>query len=74
MNETEQIKLAEVKPYSTKELAAIYGIGKNAMATWLKPLRGKLLDAQLGYYWNVRQVKIIFEHFGHPEVKNNPKP
>jgi len=73
VNQPEQINLVEVKPYSTKELAALYGIGKDAMKTWLDKVREKILDEQLGRHWNIRQVKIIFEHFGHPEIKTNPK-
>lgn len=65
--------LAEIKPYNTKELAQLYGIGKDAMSSWLGKVRDKLLDKQLGRYWNVRQVQIIFDHFGHPRINNKPQ-
>lgn len=64
---------APIKPYNTKQLAALYGIGKVTMRVWLNKIREKILDPQLGRSWNIRQVKIIFEHFGHPEIQQKNK-
>ncbi len=62
MAETEKI---EIKPYSKKELAALYKIGVRSMDTWLKPFE-KELGKRNGWYYNVKQVRYIFEKLGLP--------
>ena len=62
MTETEKI---EIKPYSKKELAALYKIGVRSMATWLKPFEREL-GKRNGWYYNVKQVRYIFDKLGSP--------
>lgn len=55
----------EIKPYSKKELAAIYGITPRSFSTWLKPF-SSLIGIKIGKYYNIHQVKIIVEKLGFP--------
>lgn len=54
-----------VKPYSTKELAEIYGICDKTFKKWIKPFLDEIGIKQ-GRYYNVIQVKIIFAKLGVP--------
>lgn len=66
--------LAPIKPYNSKQLSQLYGIGKDALRAWLKLVPQELLGKQVGRNWNVKQVTLLFNHFGHPEIeKTNPK-
>lgn len=64
--------LVQVKPYRSKELAALYNISEKTFTAWLNKIRDKL-GPQVGRAWNVNQVKFMFNHFGHPETneRNN---
>lgn len=54
-----------VRPYMPNELASIYSISHPTMTNWLKSIKEKT-GVRLGQYYSVRQVEIIFEHFGVP--------
>lgn len=62
---------APIKPYSTKELCALYDIGSRTFYSWMGKIKTDLLGPQIGNKWNVRQVKFMFEHWGHPETQTN---
>jgi len=55
-----------IKPYSLKELAALYNVSKNTFKKWLEPVN-RQIGKRVGYYYNIHQVKIIFKHLGIPE-------
>ena len=56
-----------VKPYSPLQLAVLYGINKKTFIKWIKPFQGELGERS-GHYFNVRQVKIIFEKLDVPHL------
>jgi hypothetical protein len=62
MAEEEKI---EIKPYSKQELADLYKIGVRSMTTWLKPFE-KNIGKRYGRYYNLKQVRCIFEKLGLP--------
>jgi hypothetical protein len=55
----------QVRPYTTKELAAIYGVCDRTFKNWLKPF-AEALGPKQGRFYSVIQVKIIFEKLGVP--------
>ena len=55
----------EIKPYSTKELANIYGVCEKTLKKWLIPFHQEVGERH-GRYYNVAQVKIIFGRLGVP--------
>jgi hypothetical protein len=55
----------EIKPYTKKELAAIYKITPRSFSTWLKPFNA-LIGKKIGKYYNINQVRIIIEKLGFP--------
>ena len=59
--------LIKIQAYTPSELAAIYGMKWGVMNQWLKYLE-QYTGPRIGRYYTPRQVKIIFEHLGLPEV------
>jgi transposase-like protein len=57
--------VTEIKPYTTKELAAIYGVCDKTLKKWMKPFAVEIGEKQ-GRYYTVAQVKTIFEKIGVP--------
>jgi hypothetical protein len=57
--------VTELKAYSTKELAVIYGISDKTFKKWLLPFVNSIGNKH-GRYYTVAQVKIIFEKLGVP--------
>jgi hypothetical protein len=55
----------DIKPYTKKELAAIYGISPKSFCTWIKPMASEI-GPKRGKFLNVIQVRIIFKHLGFP--------
>ena len=55
----------EMKHYSTKELARIYGVCDKTLLKWMKPFTTCIGQKQ-GRYYTVAQVKLIFEKLGMP--------
>ena len=55
----------EIKPYTKKELAAIYKITPRSFSTWIKPFT-QLIGLKIGKYYNIHQVKIIIDKLGFP--------
>lgn len=54
------------QPYTTDELAMLYGITAKTFLKWLEPFK-KEIGEKIGWYFNIRQVNIIFEKLGRPE-------
>jgi len=57
-----------LKPYNIKELAELYVMSKKTMRTWLKP-HAEAIGPRHGRYYTIRQVAIIFEKLGMPQVR-----
>lgn len=55
----------EIKPYTKKELAAVYGISPRSFYTWIKKIQSDV-GPKRGKYFNVNQVRIIIEKLGLP--------
>lgn len=55
----------EIRPYTTAELARLYGISKTTLNKWLKPHR-LFIGERIGHIYNALQVKHIFEKLGPP--------
>jgi hypothetical protein len=59
----------EIKPYTKKELAAIYGMSPRSFSTWMKPF-DVIVGAKVGKYYNIHQVKMIIDKLGLPCTMN----
>lgn len=59
----------EIKPYSTKELASIYGVCDKTLKKWLLPF-AEAIGKKQGRYYNVAQVKTVFDKLGIPNILN----
>lgn len=57
----------EIKPYSTKELAGIYGVCDKTLKKWLLPFN-EAIGKKQGRYYNVAQVKTVFDKLGVPNI------
>jgi len=60
------LKIA-VKPYTTKELAALLNMSRSTFNRAIKAYRTQL-GKRLGHNWTVVQVEIIFGIFGRPYI------
>lgn len=54
-----------VKPYSVKELTALYGVSLKTFRKWIEPFKDELGDKH-GAFFTIRQVKIIFDKLDVP--------
>ena len=62
---------AEVRPYSMKELRAMYRMTYRSFVTCLRPVKDQLGERP-GLYYTVWQVEIIFMQLGIPYlIKEN---
>ena len=57
----------EIKPYSKKELAALYEVSPRCLTTMLEPFNSTIGNKN-GRYFNVNQVEKIFFHLGFPSI------
>jgi hypothetical protein len=55
----------EIRPYSTKDLAIIYGVCVKTFKKWITPFTTEIGEKN-GRYFSVAQVKIIFEKLDVP--------
>ncbi len=55
----------EIRHYSTKELAKLYGVCDKTLLKWMKRFE-KEIGPKEGRYFTIAQVKIIFEKIGWP--------
>ena len=60
-----QPNVTDLKPYSMKELAEMYDVCGKTFKRWLVPF-GKEVGERHGRYYNINQVKVIFEKLGLP--------
>lgn len=58
-------EVAEVRPYSTKELAQIYGVCDKTLLKWMKPFTDDIGEKR-GRFFTVAQVEVIFNKLGMP--------
>jgi hypothetical protein len=54
------------KPRTLKELAIAYSVSKQTFKGWLSIEELKEVKPETGYYYSIKQVKIIIEHLGEP--------
>ncbi|HVI45243.1 MAG TPA: hypothetical protein VM802_10245 [Chitinophaga sp.] len=54
-----------LQPYTVKDLADLYGVHRNTFARWLYPFENEI-GIRKGYYFNIKQVKIIVDKLGTP--------
>lgn len=55
--------------YTTEELALLYNITSKTFLKWIAPFQNEI-GQKIGWYFNIRQVNIIFEKLGRPEKGN----
>ena len=56
-----------LRPYSYKELTALYGISQRTLKTWLAPFMEEIGEKHSRYF-TVRQVRIIIGKLGLPGI------
>lgn len=66
MKEKNQIHNVHVRTYSVKEVADLYCISKKTLNKWLSPFENEIGERR-GYFYNPKQVGIIFEKLGLPD-------
>jgi hypothetical protein len=62
-------KEIELRPYTHKDLAGFYKVSWVTFQEWLKPFMEEI-GPKKGHFYNLRQVKIIFERLGWPSVND----
>lgn len=58
-------RIIEIRPYTLKELAALYGVHRETFRNWLEPFKEELGERQ-GYYYSIKQIKLIFKKIQLP--------
>jgi hypothetical protein len=58
----------KIRPYTHKELAAMYRVSWITLQKWIN-LHSKKIGRKCGHFYNGRQVRIIFECIGPPEIE-----
>ncbi len=53
------------RPYTPKELAALYQCSAKTFRKWVARLEDRL-GPRVGNYFTPRQVKVILDHLGRP--------
>jgi hypothetical protein len=59
--------VTELRAYSVKEIAAIYGVCDKTVKKWMKPF-DSIIGQKNGRYYTVAQVKVIFDKLGLPGI------
>jgi hypothetical protein len=66
LDDSETVKMnIKVRPYNMKELCRMYELSYKALKANIKPFI-HLLGEKKGYFFNVKQVEIIFMQLGIP--------
>ncbi|MBI2269940.1 MAG: hypothetical protein HYU69_06215 [Bacteroidetes bacterium] len=65
-NESTSPKI-QLKAYSKKEVAQFYEVSPKTLKTWLTPFENEI-GQKMGRFYNPKQMKIIFDKLGIPEV------
>ena len=60
-----QPNVTPLKPYSMKEMAMIYDVCGKTFKRWIHPFEDEI-GKKYGRYYNINQVKVIFEKLGLP--------
>jgi hypothetical protein len=55
----------EIRPYSAKDLASIYGVCDKTFKKWISPFVADI-GIKNGRYYSVAQVKVIFDKLDVP--------
>ena len=62
-------KLVPIQPYTHQDLMYHYnGIAWSTLQKWLKPFE-KQIGPKIGHFYTIKQIRIIFENLGHPELR-----
>jgi hypothetical protein len=61
---------APLQPYTTEEMAELYNITTKTFLKWLEPFKNDIGE-KIGWYFNIRQVEIMFEKLGRPEIEHD---
>lgn len=61
---------APLQPYTTEEMASLYNITTKTFLKWIEPFVNDIGE-KIGWYFNVRQVEVIFEKIGRPEIEQD---
>lgn len=61
--------LVPAQPYTTDELSLLYGITSKTLLKWIEPFKNEI-GQKIGWYYNIRQVNVIFERLGRPEKQS----
>ncbi len=59
----------ELRPYCTKELAGLYKVSRKTFLKWINKFKTELGEKS-GRYYNVKQVRCIFDNLGLPTWDN----
>lgn len=59
-------KTIPLRPYSLKELAALYDVKPRTVKIWLQPFSSDIGDKK-GRFYTIKQVEIIFDKIGEPK-------
>jgi len=57
---------APLQPYTTDELAMLYGITSKTFLKWLEHFKSEI-GQKVGWHFHIRQVNITFDKLGRPE-------
>lgn len=58
----------QIRPYSSKELAAMYGVSSRTFRRWIILIE-KHIGKRIGNYYMIPQVEVIFEKLGIPHMQ-----
>ncbi len=58
----------EVRPYTLKEMAKLYGVCARTLKKWLVPHKDTI-GKPTGWFYSITQVKFIFTTLGVPYIK-----
>lgn len=61
-----------LKPYTTNELARLYGVSVYTFYKWIEPIKNEL-GKKKGWYWTIPQVRLIFKILDVPTVITLPE-
>jgi hypothetical protein len=55
----------EIRPYTLRELASIYGVCSRTLKKWMEPFLTEIGEKK-GRYFTITQVKIVFKMLSTP--------
>ncbi len=59
----------EIRPYTAKQLAALYGVSTNTFYKWINRHK-EAVGKKIGHFYTIKQVQIIFDRLGYPFTLN----